>query len=74
MARNAQPGDSKPFCSDGGAASCGTDPASLTHAVLVVGYGTDSTTQQDYWPVWRHPALIQRHPCDVIFARGLAVM
>jgi len=42
-------GDAKPYCSDGGAASCGEDPASLTHAVIVVGYGHDGQTGLDYW-------------------------
>ena len=42
-------GDAKPYCSDGGAASCGTAPSDLTHAVVVVGYGTDNTTGTDYW-------------------------
>nr|CAB3234495.1 pro-cathepsin H-like [Phallusia mammillata] len=29
--------------------TCGTKPDQVNHAVLVVGYGTDSATNMDYW-------------------------
>lgn len=31
--------------------NCASDPDDLDHAILAVGYGTDSTTNQDYWIV-----------------------
>ncbi len=29
--------------------SCSSEPSKLDHGILIVGYGTDQETNQDYW-------------------------
>lgn len=58
------------FCSEGVYRDkrCSLKPAELNHAVILVGWGTDKETGQDYWIVKNSECIRPRRPCRLQYS------